>query len=87
MGKFNSLKDEVVYRATLDGCDDELGDVQGFDWYGLVRNFHGSDYIVREDSYGSVDITSYDLGGADADWDTLQKAYWEWESGEELGEE
>lgn len=32
MSKFNSLKDQVVYRATLHGCDDELGDVQGFGW-------------------------------------------------------
>lgn len=74
MSKFNSLKDQVVYRATLHGCDDELGDVQGFGWYGLLLGFHGKDYIVHEDSQGFVDVESFSMYRTDADGDTYRSA-------------
>ena len=58
-GKFNSLKDEVVYRAALDGADDEIGTVEDIGWHGLVLDFYGKDYIVREDSQGFVTVESF----------------------------
>lgn len=38
-GKFSTILDSYVYGVTLNGgCDDELGDVGGFGWFGLMRN-------------------------------------------------
>jgi hypothetical protein len=74
MGKFNSLKDEVVYRASLDGCDDEVGDVQGFGWHGLVLNLYGKDYIVHEDSQGFVTVDEYEAIATDASGQTFRSA-------------
>lgn len=60
MSKFVSLKDEVVYRATLNGfCDEEVGSVDDIGWHALLLNFHGKDYIVQEDSQGFVTVASY----------------------------
>ena len=60
MSKFNSLKDEVVYRATLNGyCADEIGTVDDIGWHGLLLNFYGKDYIVRVDSQGFVTVDSF----------------------------
>lgn len=59
MSKFASLRDEVVYRATLDGSDDTIGTVDDIGWHGLVLNFYGRDYIVSEDSQGFVYVDSY----------------------------
>lgn len=60
MSKFSSLKDEVVYRATLNGfCADEIGTVDDIGWHGLLLDFHGKDYIVREDLQGFVTVKSF----------------------------
>lgn len=38
-GKFDTILDSYVYAVTLDGgCDDEIGDCNGFGWFGLMRN-------------------------------------------------
>lgn len=61
MSKFNSLKDEVVYRASLDGSyvADVIGSVDDIGWHGLLLDFYGKDYIVREDSQGFVTVESF----------------------------
>jgi hypothetical protein len=74
MGKFQSLRDEVVYRATLHDLDDQLGDVQTFGWYGLLLGFYGNDYIVHEDSQGFVDVTCYPAIREDALGQTYRSA-------------
>lgn len=59
-GKFRSLRDEVVYRVTLNGFhDDECGDVEGPGWHALVRDFYGVDYIVHVDNYGFVEVETF----------------------------
>jgi len=60
-GKFNSLRDEVVYRASLDQSNlaDEIGTVDDIGWHGLLLDFYGKDYIVREDSQGFVTVDSF----------------------------
>ena len=62
MSKFASLKDEVVYRATLNGfCAEEIGSVDDIGWHGLVLDFHGKDYIVQEDSQGFISVASFPM--------------------------
>lgn len=59
MSKFNSLRDEVVHRASLDGCNDEIGSVEDFGWYGLLLDFYGTHYIIHEDSQGFIYVDEY----------------------------
>jgi hypothetical protein len=66
-GKFASRRDEVVYRATLDGCDDEQGSVDEVAWFGLVLDFYGRDYIVSETSDGFVFVESFPATFVDSD--------------------
>lgn len=62
MSKFASRKDEVVYRAMLNGfVKDEIGSVADIGWHGLVMDFHGKDYIVQEDSQGFVSVTCFPM--------------------------
>jgi hypothetical protein len=37
-GKFSDPLGEVLHQLTMDGPDEELGDVQDFGWYGLLAN-------------------------------------------------
>jgi hypothetical protein len=74
MGKFNSLRDEVVYRASGSGCDDEIGSVDDFGWYGLVLDFYGRDYIIHEDSMGFVGVADYPTTFVDSDGVTKRSA-------------
>lgn len=59
MTKFNSLRDEVVYRASLDGTDETCGSVQ----FGLhaskILDFYGVDYIMTEDGQGFVEVETF----------------------------
>lgn len=60
MTKFNNLRDEVVYRASLDGCEG-MGDVQEIGWYAAkIEDLYGVDYIVLEDSQGFVTVETFD---------------------------
>lgn len=36
-GKFSMMVDSVAYAVSLDGCDDETGDVESGGWFGLLR--------------------------------------------------
>ena len=69
-GKFSCRRDEVVYRASLDGLggNDQIGNV---DEYGLhhsfVQDFYGKHYIVTENSVGFVDVEAFDTTFVDSD--------------------
>ena len=72
---------EALYNLTIDGLSTELGDVEGFGWYGLVARKHGSSYIVHEDSQGFFDYTEYATDReAKAEWKALEKEYDKFES-------
>ena len=69
LGKYEGNADqdlaEYLHKYSLDGCDEELGDVQNFGWYGLLLHIikgtlsKGKSYIIHEDSQGFFDYTTY----------------------------
>lgn len=86
MSKFDSKRTEVLYRMSLDGgCDDEMGDVQFGEWFGLLMDVYGSDYILMETSQGFVSSQCFpdhiliDQDGyfipVKREWDWLAKAF------------
>lgn len=72
---------EALYNLVGDGCaSNELGDVEGFGWYGLIARKHGSSYIVSEDSQGFFGYNEYDTEqDARKDWKTLEAEYAQFE--------
>lgn len=87
MGKFEGNSDEALaerlYGQTLDGTGRELGDVDGFGWYALVRDedtprHHW--YIINEDSQGFVTIVEGPMTFklADAEWKDLEAEWTRW---------
>jgi hypothetical protein len=64
VGKFNCRADERVYRFTMDGCDEETGDVDTSRWYGLLRGkilgLAKAGAIISCDSQGFVDVEYFD---------------------------
>jgi hypothetical protein len=43
-GKYSTILDSVIHALTMDGCDDETGDVQECGtWYGLLRGLSPKD--------------------------------------------
>ena len=79
-GKFEGCANQDLAQAlrelSLNGCDGELGDVQGFGWYGLMLDINltwPKDYIVSEDNFGFFDYVEYERGEAITDWNRLQK--------------
>ena len=80
LGKFEGCTNQdlgkALYDLSLDGCDEELGDAQGFGWYGLLTDiniYHPADYIVYEDNQGFFDYVEYEQGTAIIDWNRLLK--------------
>lgn len=75
IGKFNSLRDQVVFKHSLDGCGETIGDVND---YGLhhtfVADLYGRHYIVTEDSQGFVDVESFDTTFTDHNGDVWRSA-------------
>ena len=71
-GKFEGCYDQdlaqALHNLSLEGgCDQEIGDVEGFGWYGLMRDINlqkPKDYIIQEDNYGFFDYTEYEKGVA-----------------------
>ncbi len=60
IGKYDSLRDAVVHRATLDGTCDTVGDVDTVGWHASrLEDFYGSDYIVIEDERGAVTVETF----------------------------
>lgn len=62
-GKFNTVLDAYVYEATLDGPDEQCGDVETIGWYGLLRG------PIEAGSLGKLDWdTEGGLTHAEALW-------------------
>jgi len=60
-GNESQLIAEVVYEASLDGVQEEWGDVlQDGYYYALVEGRRYS-FIVKEDSYGFVQVFIFDI--------------------------
>lgn len=51
-GRFSSKLDEWVYILSLDGPDEELGDVGGFGYYALLENIEAEDVLRAAESVG-----------------------------------
>lgn len=82
---------EKLHEITMDGCNEELGDVQGFGWYGLILSpFEGEEierlplspmrkgpsFIVAEDSNGFFTYTEFDDEDAALQaWHSLEEEY------------
>ena len=77
-GKFEGCADQrlgqALYNATMDGCNEDLGDIEGFGWYGLIKT-HTTTYIVSEDGQGFFDYSAYDHETGKAMWDALEAEY------------
>jgi hypothetical protein len=97
-GKFEGGTDlnKYLYKLTMDSAQDEdLGDVEGFGWYGLFNGVGVRDgetgeivtiyAIVSEDNQGFFDVYEYDTEKELMEaWEELQDEYEKWEeSGEE----
>lgn len=57
-GNYSEWVAEHLYNVSLDGCDDDVGDVEGFGWYGLIRGRRYG-FIVSEDGQGFFDYIKY----------------------------
>lgn len=81
-GKFEASGDigERLHELSMDGVDEELGDVGDFGWYGLLLDVEGvpdvRHAIVTEDNDGFFDYESFDTK-ADAlkEWKRIEKEY------------
>ena len=81
--KFEKCKDpvlgRVLYKVVLDeDCEDELGDRDGFGWYGWIVNRNNrnlTSYIVSEDSQGFFTYEEFPTDIAREKWDTLWEKY------------
>ena len=77
-GKFESnasqLLAEAVYKASLDGGNEELGDVENFGYFTYVqgKRYH---FILSEDSNGFVHVTYGNPEKMQAKWEKIEAAY------------
>ncbi len=88
-GKFEGNADqdlaEYLHKLSLDGwTDEEIGDVEGFGWYGLLTQVAGrgklKSYIIHEDSQGFFNYTTYDTQDlALTAWGNLESEYEDFE--------
>mgnify|MGYP003148685162 CR=1 FL=1 len=72
---------EALHEMSLDGTDEQLGDVEDFGWYGLLVNTGlrcAPHAILSIDGFGFVDYQDYDTESAARDvWDNLEAEYTE----------
>lgn len=85
-GKFEG-EANIAVRLYAMGPDTELGDVEGFGWYGFFRDVDTADgimsFIVHEDSQGFYSIESEGtLDEVENEWSTIEDEYEEFEEGE-----
>jgi hypothetical protein len=90
LGKFEGCADsklaERLYSITMEsGQDDEIGDVQTFGWYAIIKNLGGigkfKSYIVNEDNYGFFTYTEFNtVKEAGAEFHSLVSDYEQFES-------
>lgn len=76
---------EVLHRMAGEGMvDEELGDVQGFGWYGLFDRGKKKSYIVSENNQGFFDYAEFTNGAAARkQWAKIEQAYEKFEEGVE----
>ena len=88
LGKYEGNADqdlaEYLHKLSLDGCDEELGDVESFGWYGILLQIAGigklKSYIIHEDSQGFFDYTTYDTKALALEaWENLESEYEDFE--------
>ena len=82
LGKFEGelYATKYAYESGLDSCDDEIGEVDGFGWYGCFSDkikgrgpFH---IILHENSQGFVTGSYYDTAGdLGTAWSALESEY------------
>ena len=82
LGKFEGelYATKYAYESTLDGCSEELGEVDGFGWYASFSDkikgrgpFH---IILQESSQGFVHGAYYDTADdLAAAWSALESEY------------
>jgi hypothetical protein len=86
-GKFEGCDDqdigERLHEITMDGCCEDIGDVESLGWFAKV-DIDNRLFIVSEDSQGFFDYTEY----ADEDeraefWAGIEEDYAEYYKGEE----
>lgn len=84
-GKYEGCESAMVGRILSEWQDEELGDVQDFGWYGLIK---GKRYwfIVSEDNYGFVDYVSGTPEEIQKKWDTLEDEYSEFCEGDKVSD-
>ena len=85
-GNFNCNFGEALHQATLEGgTDDDLGDVEGFGWYGKMnlKDMNITEdgepiagVIVSEDNSGFFDYTTYSSEKElDKAWNNIESEY------------
>lgn len=81
-GKFEGCAEqdigEALYDLTMDGCCEDLGDVEGFGWFAVVDHA-GRWFIVSEDSQGFFDYREFEAQAErDAEWNRIETEYAEY---------
>jgi hypothetical protein len=81
LGKFEGwsdqkLAEELYAKSHEGGCSDELGDTEGFGWYGLIQRGRKW-YLVNEDSQGFFNLFYEFTKSIEAKkaWDGLLEEY------------
>jgi hypothetical protein len=86
-GNESQMLAEIVYNASMEGCCEELGEVDGFGFYAFVKGKRYG-FIMSEDSQGFVSVYYYTLSEARQKWAAIEKEYEEWTTeSEELNED
>lgn len=91
-GKFSCRADERIYRMTLDGCCETIGEADGFGFYakvdGPILGLAKGGAILNEDGYGFVGVDYFDTPEDLAqEWDNIEAEYREWGEGIEDDDE
>ena len=86
LGKFEGNESEklaqAVYTATLNGCCEELGDVEGFGFYAYVQG-KKYDFVLSENSQGFVSVWHGTKEKMSLFWQSIENDYEEWNQLEE----
>ncbi|MGL5936215.1 MAG: hypothetical protein ACRCZI_11415 [Cetobacterium sp.] len=76
-GNRSQLLAQVIYQASLDGANDELGDTDGFGFYALVQGKRYA-FILCEDTQGFVSVQYGDKSKMMRMWAELETEYYDW---------
>lgn len=91
-GKFSCRADERIYRMTMDGCCETIGESDGFGFYakidGPILGLAQGGAILNEDGDGFVSVDYFDTPEDLAqEWDNIEAEYREWDEGIEDDDE